>query len=271
MVNRLWQHHFGRGLVPTPNDFGRQGQPPSHPELLDYLAARFVESGWSIKAMHRLMVHSRAYRLASADHAGNQALDADNVLLWRYPRRRLDAEAIRDTLLTLGDVLDRSPGGPHPFPPANTWNFTQHNPFRALYETDRRSAYLMVPRIQRHPYLALFDGADTNASTAARGTSTTPLQALYLMNDPLMERLARGLAGRLLREAGDERGRIDRAFWLAFARPPTEAEGRVATGYLARMRARLAQSGVSAGEREGRAWEGLARSLFLSNELVYLP
>src|SRR5262249_56190305 len=132
MVDGLGLARLGRGIVSTPNDFGRQGQPPSHPELLDWLATRFVRSGWSVKAMHRLMVLSSAYRLASADPV--QA-DPENVLLSRFTRRRLDAETIRDTLLALGGVLDRSPGGPHPFPPVHTWNFTQHKPFKAVYDT----------------------------------------------------------------------------------------------------------------------------------------
>jgi mono/diheme cytochrome c family protein len=267
LVNRLWLHHFGRGLVATPNDFGRQGQLPSHPELLDWLAARFAHGGWSIKAMHRLMVLSAAYQQASAapDQAG-----PDNVLLSRFNRGRLDAEAIRDTLLALGGVLDRSPGGPHPFPAASTWDFTQHKPFKAVYDTDRRSVYLMTQRIQRHPYLTLFDGADTNASTARRTASTTPLQALYLMNDPFMHRMARGFAARLKRDRSDEAGRVAWSFLLALGRPPTQAERDTALSYLEQMRARLEQAGVAGLEREARLWEAYARAVFLSNELVYV-
>ena len=270
MVNRLWLYHFGRGLVPTPNDFGRQGQPPSHPDLLDWLAARFVHSGWSIKAMHRLMVLSAAYRLSSDERDDAGQSDPENVLLGRFNRRRLDAEAIRDALLALSGALDRSPGGPHPFPAPHTWNFTQHNPFKAVYDTDRRSVYLMTQRIQRHPYLALFDGADTNASTARRTASTTPLQALYLMNDPFAHRLALGFAARLRAASGNDGERVTRSFLLAFARPATRAERDTAEAYLARMRARLEQAGPSEPDREARVWEAYARALFLSNELVYI-
>jgi hypothetical protein len=261
MVNRLWLYHFGRGLVSTPNDFGRQGQPPSHPALLDYLAARFVESGWSVKAMHRLILRSRAYQMASENHEGQRKVGPDNNLLYCFNPRRLDAEALRDTLLSLSGLLTRTPGGPHPFPDQRTWNFTQHNPFKAVYDTDRRSVYLMTQRIQRHPYLALFDGADTNASTAKRGTSTTPLQALYLMNDPWVHRLARGFAARLQRERTDEAGRIDWSFRLAFGRPPAAQERTAASAFLARVR----------GQRgEARAWESYARALFLTSELIYI-
>jgi hypothetical protein len=270
MVNRLWMHHFGRGLVPTPNDFGRQGRPPSHPELLDYLASRFVASGWSIKSMHRMILLSSTYRQSSEDNEKYQLADAENELLWHVPRRRLDAESIRDTLLSLAGQLDRSPGGPHPFPLMKDWNYTQHNPFKAVYDTDRRSVYLMTQRIQRHPYLTLFDGADTNASTANRPSSTTTLQALYLMNDPFVQRLARGFGARLLSEKGDDRSRIDRSFRLGFGRPPTKEETDAAVDALAKMRAKLRESGVDEKQVESRTWEAYARAVFMSNEMVYV-
>src|SRR5262249_12180950 len=173
-------------------------------------------SGGSVRAMQRLMVLSATYRQASGERDEVRLGDPDNALLSRFQRRRLDAEAIRDSLLALGGLLDRSPGGPHPFPDPSTWNFTQHNPFKAVYDTDRRSVYLMTQRIQRHPYLALFDGADTNASTARRLSSTTPLQALYLMNDPFAHRAARGFAARLMAEGSDDAARVERSFLLAF-------------------------------------------------------
>ncbi len=160
MVNRIWQHHFGVGLVATENDFGLRGKRPSHPELLDYLAMRFQQSGWSIKAMQRLIMLSATYRQASGRDG---PADPENRLLSHFPRRRLDAESIRDAMLMLGGNLDRSPGGPHPFPPVAQWSFTQHNPFSAVYDTPKRSVYLMTARLKRHPYLALFDGPDTNA------------------------------------------------------------------------------------------------------------
>lgn len=264
-VNRLWQHHFGKGLVATPNDFGKQGHKPSHPELLDYLANRFVADGWSIKAMHRLLVQSRIYQLASHDDPVNRQIDPTNDYLWRYTPRRLDAEALRDSLLAISGKLDRSEGGPHPFPHPTTWDFTQHKPFKAVYESQRRSVYLMTQRIQRHPYLALFDGADTNASTAARVTSTTPLQALYLMNDSFVHDQARAFANRLRREAADETARIERAHLLAFGRLPTATELRLSQEYLEKAR-----SWLGAADEDAAAWESYARALLLRNDLVYL-
>jgi hypothetical protein len=265
MVNRIWQYHFGRGIVPTPSDFGKQGQPPTHPELLDYLAKRFIEGGWSIKAMHRLMMLSATYQQSSADDEANARIDVGNEYLWRFNRQRLDAESIRDTLLVVSGALDRSPGGPHPFPPMTKWDFTQHNPFKAVYVTNRRSVYLMTQRIQRHPFLALFDGADTNASTATRITSTTPLQALFLMNDPFVHDRAKGFAARILNERTDEAGRIERAYLLLLGRLPSGNEANLAVDYLERVRGKL-----SSGDQPAKAWESLERALFMSNEFVYV-
>ena len=178
IANRIWQHHFGYGLVRTENDFGARGARPTHPALLDFLAARLVESGWSIKALHRLILQSQTYQQSSDVSAVADQRDPQNSRLSHFGRRRLDAEEIRDSLLLLGGNLDRSFGGPHPFPPVQTWGFTQHAPFSAVYETNRRSVYLMTQRIRRHPFLALFDGPDANVSTAHRDSTTVPTQSL---------------------------------------------------------------------------------------------
>jgi hypothetical protein len=270
MVNRIWHYHFGKGIVQTPSDFGLQGRRPTHPEVLDYLAARFVESGWSLKAMHRLIMLSRTYRLASDEHEANARIDVANDYLWQFPRQRLDAESIRDSILAVSGSLDRTPGGPHPFPEQPSWNFTQHNPFKAVYDTNRRSVYLMTQRIQRHPFLSLFDGADTNASTARRFTSTTPLQALYLMNDPFIHEQSRKFAARLLAERADDRARVDLAYVLLFARPAEADEHSTAANYLAQVRQALATHGSSTDEQTSKSWASLIRALWMSNEFVYL-
>jgi len=242
MVNRLWQGHFGRGLVATPSDFGTRGAAPVHPKLLDHLAARFVAGGWSVKAMHRLILRSAAWQRAE------------------FPRRRLDAEEIRDALLVAGGELDRSPGGAHPFPPEKDWKFTQHAPFKAVYDSKRRSVYLMTQRIQRHPFLALFDGPDTNASTAERGTSTVPTQALYFLNDPFFHARAQALAARLL--ALPEAARVGEAHRFCFQRPATERERKNAAAFLDAYRA-----GPPA-QTELAAWSAYARTLLGSNEFI---
>ncbi|HYH67821.1 MAG TPA: PSD1 and planctomycete cytochrome C domain-containing protein [Urbifossiella sp.] len=265
MVNRIWQNHFGKGLVRTPSNFGALGQPPTHPELLDWLAAEFVEKGWSVKAVHRLVMGSRTYQQSGRDDAANAGHDAANDYLWRHDRRRLDAESIRDTLLAVGGNLDRAPGGPHPFPPQTGWNFTQHNPFKAVYDTEKRGVYVMTQRFQRHPFLALFDGADTNASTDRRLVSTTPLQALYLMNDPFVHAQAKRFAARVRGAAEGDAARVGRAYLLLFGRPPDAGEVAAATDYLAAVARK-----VGGPRAEDAAWESLARALFLSNEFVYL-
>jgi hypothetical protein len=270
IVNRIWQYHFGQGIVPTANDFGKQGRRPSHPELLDHLAGQFIKSGWSFKAMHRTIMLSRVYQLANDDDENNLKLDPDNQYHWRYGRRRLDAEAIRDTILAVSGTLDRTPGGAHPFPEQAKWDFTQHKPFKAAYDTNRRSVYLMTQRIYRHPFLGLFDGPDTNASTSERTTTTTPLQALFLMNDPFVHEQSRKFAARLMRERKEDNQRIDLAFALAFGRPPSAEEKTAAAKHLDQVADRLRDAKISIEQQRVRAWESLARVLFMSNEFVYI-
>ncbi|HML16747.1 MAG TPA: PSD1 and planctomycete cytochrome C domain-containing protein, partial [Bryobacteraceae bacterium] len=182
LVNRVWQHHFGKGIVGSPNDFGTRGDRPVNPELLDWLATRFRESGYSIKAMHRLIMRTSAYQMASGSNESDAHIDPKNDFLWRFDRRRLDAEEIRDAMLDIAGDLDKSMGGPHPFPPELTFRYTQHTQFFAVYPTTRRSVYLMQQRLKRHPFLDTFDGADPNASTPARSAEETSLQALAMLN-----------------------------------------------------------------------------------------
>lgn len=278
MVNRIWLHHFGSALVPTPNDFGRQGKPPSHPELLDWLASRFIESGWSIKAMHREIMLSRLYRMSSnmSNEASLKARDIDptNTLLSSFPRLRLDAESIRDTLLVLGGAMERQPGGIHPFPDQTHWKFTQHNPFKAVYETNHRSVYLMTQRIQRHPFLAIFDGADPAVSTPARPVSTTPLQALYFLNDPFVHKQASGFASRIISHSNHPAERIRFAYRSALGRFPEEREVESACRFLDAIRAALTGTNrLKQEEEQGiemQCWESFVRSMLRLNEFVYL-
>jgi cytochrome c553 len=269
MVNRVWQHHFGNGLVATENDVGARGQRPTHPELLDYLAADFVASGWSIKSLHRTIMLSRTYQLASASDGANERLDPDNRMLWRHSRRRLDAESIRDAMLFVGGRLDRAEAGPHPFPPVEAWSFTQHRPFLAVYETNQRSVYLMTQRIKRHPFLALFDGPDTNATTPKRLDTTVPTQALFLMNDPFVHEQSAGLAQRLL-AAPDEPARVRLAFRMALAREPKEEETQQALTFLESYRKQLEAVTVPADKQPVRAWAAYCRTLLTRNEFLFI-
>jgi hypothetical protein len=270
LVNRVWQHHFGKGLVTTPSNFGLRGEPPTHPELLDWLTDRFVRSGWSVKALHRDILLSKTYRLACTPDTANAARDPGNRWYCRHDRRRLDAEATRDALLAVVGRLDRRRPGPHPFPPCEQWGWTQHNAFKEVYPSLHRSVYVMTQRLQRHPFLGLFDAPDANTSTDLRTSSTVPPQALFLMNNPFVAEQAMALARRLLTEAPDTPTCIDRACRLTRARPATEAEQERAARYLDSCRAKLAEAGVPPERREVEARASYARVLFCSNEFVYL-
>ncbi|MEM7235163.1 MAG: DUF1549 and DUF1553 domain-containing protein, partial [Planctomycetota bacterium] len=223
-VNRVWQWHFGRGIVSTPSDFGPRGEAPTHPKLLDWLTSDFIASGWSVKSLHRRIVLSKTYQLASIDHALGGEKDPGNRWYWRFSRRALDAESIRDAMLAVSGRLDLSDPKPHPFPPVDTWGFTIHHPFHAVYDSKHRSVYLMVQRNRRHPYLQLFDAADPNLSVASRQPTTTPNHALFLMNSPFVHRQAEGFARRVLdSETGIVR-RVAFAFESAHGREPTARE-----------------------------------------------
>jgi hypothetical protein len=270
MVNRIWQHHFGKGIVQTPNDFGRQGKAPTHPELLDYLAAQFVESGWSLKAMHKLILLSHTWQLSSTETPESAALDPHNELFGRFTRRRLDAESLRDTLLLVSGELAERPGGTHPFPPPHTWGWTQHNPFVADYDTRQRSVYLMQQRLRKNPYLALFDGADPSSSTGVRLPSTTPLQALFLMNGSLAHSAAASFANRVVDSTADEPARLELAYQLALNRSPDGDEQRECREFLQKYRDKLTALKVPAEQLERQAWGALARALLSGNEFVFV-
>ncbi|MBL9122605.1 MAG: DUF1553 domain-containing protein, partial [Planctomycetaceae bacterium] len=270
IVNRVWQHHFGVGLVATENDFGIRGRAPTHPELLDYLAARFVAANWSLKWLHREIMRSSVYRLASQPAAAQIDRDPANERLAHFARRRLDAEELRDALLLLGGTLDTSPGGAHPFPPPSAWNFTQHNPFAAVYDSNRRSVYLMTQRTARHPFLALFDGADTNASTARRLPTTVPTQALFWLNDPLVHTQSLAFARRLISDRPEESERVRWAYCQSLAREPSLDESQTALEFVRQYALELASTGTPVEQREELAWSALARTLFASNEFVFV-
>jgi len=278
MVNRIWQYHFGKPIVQTPSDFGKQGKAPTHPELLDHLATKFMQSGWSMKAMHKMLMLSQTYQLASNDTAisaksadGRPAaeIDATNDYLRIFARQRLDAEAVRDSLLAVSGSLDSSMGGEHPFPPPAKWNFTQHDQFFAMYETNRRSVYVMQQRLRRHPFFATFDGADTNTTTAIRLLSTTPLQALFMMNDKFTHEQAEKFAGRIM-ACGNDENRVVAAYRLALGRMPDAEEIKAVLKYVAQADERLQLTALLAGLRQQQAWASFARALLSSNEFMYV-
>jgi hypothetical protein len=265
MVNRVWLHLFGRGLVPTPDNFGATGRPPSHPELLDALAVDFMADGWSLKRLIRRIVLSRAYGLASDYDPRNFEADPDNALVWRMSKRRLEAEAVRDALLFVAGRLAPEP----PVGSAVARTGEGYALFLRLGGLDaadtHRSVYLPVVRDQVLESLALFDFADPSLVTGERATTTSPAQALYFMNSPFVTRQAEALAERVCSAAGDNARRIDRAYRLAFARPPTAAERDRALAFLRTFTARSAAPGPS---RE--AWAAFCQALFAAAEFRYL-
>jgi hypothetical protein len=270
MVNRIWQHHFGRPIVATPSDFGLRGAPPSHPELLDWLARAFVESRLSIKAVHRTIVLSKTYRLSNAIDPADAGRDTGNTKYWRADRRSLDAEALRDALLDLSGRLDPSRPGAHPFPPEPSWSFTAHHQFKAVYPSDHRSVYLMVQRLHPHPYLALFNGPDASTTTAVRDDGFLPLHALYLLNSSFVHEQAGAFARRLIDDEPDPQARVRLAYLMTYARPPAQAESARASAFLERYKRVLADENIPADRRELESWSSLARTLLTSNEFLYV-
>ena len=236
LVNRLWHYHFGTGLVDTPSDFGLNGARPTHPELLDWLASEFIARGWSVKAMQRLIVTSAAYRQSSAPNPQAATLDAGDRLLWRYPPRRLEAEPLRDTILAVSGQLDLRMGGPgfDLFDP-NT-NYVKVYESRREFDaaTFRRMVYQTKPRMQLDDTFGNFDCPDAGQIAPKRNRSTTPLQALALLNSPFLAQQSGLLAGRLQREAGaDAAAQVRRAFALAFSRAPSAEESAAAVQLIA--------------------------------------
>lgn len=270
IVNRVWQWHFGRGLVATPDDFGTRGEAPSHPELLDYLTSRFTAGGWSIKKLHKLIMLTHVYQLAAADNPRDEAKDAANKFLWRFNPRRLDAEEIRDSLLAVSGNLDLTPGKEQPFPPEMQWKYTQHEAFLANYDTNKRSVYLMQQRIRRQPFLELFDGPDPNAATGLRQVTTSALQALYTMNDPFFHDQADALAVRVAMRYSTDEDRVRYASMLVYGRPPAADEIREAREFLISGRESLAGTSLTEDRTYREAWASLMRVLLSSNEFLTL-
>jgi hypothetical protein len=244
IVNRVWKHHFGRGLVETPSDFGRQGDRPSHPELLDDLAARFVAAGWSLNWLHREIMLSSAYRQTSKPDATKQVTDPDNRWLWRMNRRRLEVEAWRDAMLAVNGTFEPNLGGP----PQELTDLNNH----------RRTLYGLVRRRDLTDLLRLHDFPDPLAHSASRIPTTTPLQQLFTLNGPLLRREAAALAKRLEADApaGGEI-RVRRAYALLFNRAPTEKEIQLALAFTGK-------------QSDADAWSRYAHVLLASNEFLFI-
>ncbi len=262
MVNRLWQHHFGEGLVRTPNNFGKMGERPSHPELLDWLSVEFMENGWHLKPIHKLILMSSAYQLASNDIQSNLEKDPENRLLWRMPRRRIEGEILRDSILAVAGSLDQSVGGPAFFPYIDPSLFQASSKRNWVGKPDndpatwRRSIYVFSKRSIPLPMFEVFDKPDTIGSCGRRNRSTVSPQALILMNNSFVNLHSQRFAARLEKESGGDRDQlITLAFEHALARPPSKSERTRANEFLAQGKDSLID---------------FCQALFNFNEFVYI-
>jgi hypothetical protein len=274
IVNRVWQQHFGEGLVRTPSDFGKAGDRPTHPELLDWLADWFVESGWSLKRLHRLLLDSNAYRMSKQWRPECGRADPEDRFLWRVPYRRLEVEAIRDSMLAVSGRLNSKMYGDWTYPEvpkeALSGSSDPDKIWRPFHETEaaRRTVYAHIKRSFVVPLLEVFDLCDTSRSGERRLVTTVAPQALSLFNGSFANGQARHFAARLRREAGDDPSQqIERAFLLALCRPPTEAERSALLQYLT-AEAEEARSESAADARQ-RALVQMCRVIFNLNEFVY--
>jgi hypothetical protein len=288
MVNRIWQHHFGRGLVPTPGDFGTRGQPPTHPELLDWLAGEFVARGWSVKAMHKLILLSAAYQQSCEPTGSALKLDPENRFFSRQNRTRLEGEVIRDSLLAISGQLNRAVGGPSVFPPIPadiTKTSKNWTPSADAADHNRRSLYIFARRNLRFPFLEAFDAPDSNLTCPERGRSITAPQALTLVNSEEVVAAAIATAGRLLKETKTDDERIQLAFRLALGQRPNGKEMKMAREFLhsgasrskdARAKSEIANlksaidRSLFASVSTAESWTELCRALFNLNSFVYV-
>jgi cytochrome c553 len=275
MANRVWLHLFGRGLVPTADNFGAAGQPPTHPELLDYLALQFADNGWSVKKLIKSVVLSHAYQLDSKNDPKNYEADPDDALVWRMSPRRLDAEAMRDSMLAVsGQLNDKPPVGSvvaqaGEGPPAN--RLGTGNVFQAINDPRNvnRSVYLPIVRDNLPEALALFDAPDPSLITADRPTTTVPSQGLFLLNNPFVIRSAEAAADKLLKSTTTETERVRAAYLSFYGRPPSAKELANAEKFLEAYAAQLAKDRVPQGRRERDTWAAFTQALFASAEFQY--
>jgi hypothetical protein len=271
-VNRVWRWHFGRGLVATPDNFGARGEAPSHRELLDWLARRFIAGGWSLKSLQRLILLSSTYRMSSAREPEAARLDPENRLLWRWSPRRLEAEAVRDSILAVAGDLDLAMGGTLLTHVRNREFLFDHTSKDATrYETSRRSVYLPVIRNHVHDVFQLFDFPDPAVPNGDRPTTTVAPQALFLLNGDLVTRAAARLAARLSRAGEDDAARVRLLYQIVCARFPTGAESARALAFLESSSAALAAEGEEeGGARRLRAWQALCQVVLAGSELIII-
>jgi hypothetical protein len=271
MINRIWLWHFGSAIVRTPDNFGRLGERPTHPELLDWLAREFVRGEGSVKRMHRLIMRSSAYQMSSRYDERADSIDPENRLLWRMNRRRLEAESIRDSILAVSGRLDRGFGGNLLKTPNRAYVAGTASVNGASYQSLRRSLYLPIIRSALYEVLQAFDFADPSTPNGQRDTTTVAPQALCLMNSGLVAESSRTLADRILSNpAPNEATRLERLYQAAYGRSPSAAEVARADRFLDRYEHADELAATPPHERHRKAWQGLCRVLFESSEFIYV-
>ena len=271
MVNRLWRWHFGRGIVSSTDNFGRLGQKPTNQPLLDWLALRFIENGWSIKKMHRTMMLSSTYQMSSEYNERVAEIDPENALLWRMNRRRLEAEAIRDAIVSLSGDLDLSMGGS--ILAFKDWQYVANSRTRGGIDYDRniRAVYLPVVRSGMYDVFRAFNFADPSGTNGDRSATVVAPQALFMMNGSIVLRHTRLMADRLLERGDlDDAGRVRDVYERVLARPPNPGEVDRALTFIAQIDRALEADFPDAPERRARAWQSFCKALIGSNEFLYL-
>ena len=270
LVNRVWQAHFGDGLVRSPDNFGRLGEAPTHPELLDWMAVQFVESGWSIKSLHRLILNSAVWRQTTGNNEAGAAVDPENRLLWRMNTRRLEAEAIRDSLLAIGGDLDETIGGSL-LPTENRKYVTSTANINVeVYNSQRRTIYLPIVRSAIYDYLTAFDFGDPSAMNGQRDRTTVAPQALYLMNSALVAKESELLSATLLAMPGNDSEKIASAFERFYSRPPCEREIASSLEFIESYEKNLTERGTTQDQLRPMAWKAFCRALISTNEFLYV-
>jgi hypothetical protein len=274
MVNRVWLHLIGRGLVPTPDNFGASGQAPSNPALLDYLANNFEDNGWSVKKLIRTIVLSRTYQLSSQFDEKNNEADPDNVLVWHMPKRRLEAEALRDSIMALSGKLDAAPPKGSPLAKGGEGNVQVTLRFRGIgvdsfTNESYRSVYMPIVRDQLPESLTLFDFPDPTLITGERATTTIPAQSLYLMNNPFVIRQADAVANKLLAGSESDSERLNQAYRMFFSRSPTAKEEKLSLEFIDRYGKTLQAEKKRANQARGASWAAFCQALFASAEFSH--
>ncbi|MBC7855414.1 MAG: DUF1553 domain-containing protein, partial [Pirellulaceae bacterium] len=269
MANRLWQWHFGEGLVRSSDNFGLLGEQPTHPELLDYLAKRFVDGGWSIKKMHRRVMLSAAYQMSGKSES-SETVDPENRLLSHFPRRRLEAEEIRDSLLAVSDSLDCRMGGTQLGIENRKYVTSTANVDPVVYTGNRRSVYLPVVRSALYDVFQVFDFADPSVGSGKRDSTTVAPQALFMMNSQIASSQSRTLSELISHATPEEAARIRLLYKRAFSRPPTDTEISRGLAFLARYTSASTRTGNSAEAARSQAWQVLCRAMLAANEFVYV-